>query len=126
MTAKTGPDLKHLIGLVGPCGAGKTTLAKLLCENHVPARAIGQEHSYVPYMWKRLTNPDYLVFLDASFLVTCQRKNFSWNESEYCEQHFRLRHARQFADIYILTDLLSPNEVMAFILAQLPDWWKAL
>jgi deoxyadenosine/deoxycytidine kinase len=126
MMDKPGPDHKHLIGLVGPCGAGKTTLANLLIKNNVPARAIGQEHSYVPYMWKRLTNPDFLVFLDASFQVTCWRKNFSWNESEYREQHYRLRHARQFADLYILTDLLSPVEVMVSILHQLPEWWKMM
>lgn len=123
MNAAPGPDHKHLIGLVGPCGAGKTTQANLLVENHVPARAIGQEHSYVPYMWQRLTNPDYLVFLDASFPVTCHRKNLSWNESEYLEQHFRLRHARQFAHLYILTDFLSPLEVMQRILASLPAGW---
>lgn len=123
MNAAPGPDHKHLIGLVGPCGAGKTTLAKLLVEHHVPARAIGQEHSYVPYMWQRLTNPDYLVFLDASFPVTCHRKNFTWNESEYLEQHFRLRHARQFAHLYIQTDILSPLEVMQRILDSLPVGW---
>lgn len=126
MTDTSGADHNHLIGLVGPCGAGKTTLSNLLLENHVPARAIGQEHSYVPNMWKRLTNPDFLVFLDASYQVICARKNFSLTEAEYLEQQYRLQHARRFADLYILTDLLSPPEVMAYIIAQLPDWWRSI
>jgi len=29
-----------------------------------------QEHSYVKDMWLRLTNPDVLVFLDASYTST--------------------------------------------------------
>lgn len=62
-------------------------------------------------MWLQLTHPDVLIFLDASYEVTCRRRNLNWTEAEYTEQHRRLSHARHYADLYILTDLLSPEEV---------------
>jgi len=36
---------------------------------------IAQEHSYVPYMWKRITNPDLLIYLNASFEVSQDAEN---------------------------------------------------
>jgi adenylate kinase family enzyme len=51
----THPPL--LIGLVGVCASGKTTLAKILEEKGYHCRHISQEHSYVPDMWQRLTHP---------------------------------------------------------------------
>lgn len=77
----------------------------------IALRHIAQEHSYVQDMWKRLTKPDILIFLDASYLVTMQRRNLNWTEEEYAEQHRRLAHARANADCYIQTDLLSSREV---------------
>jgi ABC-type Mn2+/Zn2+ transport system ATPase subunit len=62
MTAK---DDRFLVGIVGPCGAGKTTLTRNLTAAGISARAIAQEHSYVPYMWQKITNPDILIFLAA-------------------------------------------------------------
>lgn len=62
-------------------------------------------------MWRQLTNPDFLIFLDASYEITCRRRNLNWTEAEYAEQHRRLAHARQHADLYILTDRLTAEEV---------------
>ncbi len=59
----------------------------------------------------KLTRPTLLIFLNASFPVTCRRRNLDWTEADYAEQHHRLRHARQFADLYIFTDDLSPEQV---------------
>jgi deoxyadenosine/deoxycytidine kinase len=100
-----------LIGIVGPCGSGKSTLVERLKQNGIPARQISQEHSYVPNMWQRLTHPDFLIFLDASFNVATQRRSLTWSLQEYQEQQHRLGHAREHADLYILTDLLSPVAV---------------
>jgi guanylate kinase len=99
-----------LVGIVGPCASGKSTLISGLQLEGIALRHIAQEHSYVQDMWKRLTKPDILIFLDASYLVTMQRRNLNWTEEEYAEQHRRLAHARANADCYIQTDLLSSRE----------------
>ena len=102
-----------LIGIVGPCAAGKTTLARLLQERGYRAKAIAQEHSYVPTMWQRLTNPDVLVFLDVSFAESNRRRPMAWKEADYAAQQHRLRHARAHADLYVHTDNLAPEEIVA-------------
>lgn len=108
---------KVTIGLVGPCAAGKSTLAARLKALGYPARHIAQEHSYVPYMWKRMADPDVLIFLDVSFENTLVRRKLDWTRSEYEEQLRRLRHARQYADLIIRTDDLNPDDVLQIILA---------
>ena len=74
------------IGLVGVCGSGKTTLTDGLRAYFQDVRQIAQEHSYVPNMWKRLVNPDVLIYLHASYAVTIQRKSFNWSKKAYQEQ----------------------------------------
>jgi deoxyadenosine/deoxycytidine kinase len=103
---------KPLIGVVGPCGAGKTTLTSALARLGYRTRHIAQEHSYVKDMWQRLTNPDLLVFLDASWSTTCERRKLDWTETEWQEQQHRLRHARANADLYLESDHLSAEEVL--------------
>ncbi|MFZ5821205.1 MAG: hypothetical protein ACOYYJ_15020 [Chloroflexota bacterium] len=119
MTANDPPGGKKslLIGVVGPCGAGKSTLTNALDALGYRTRHIAQEHSYVKDMWKRLTNPDLLIFLQASYPVTCQRRNLDWTEADYLEQQRRLAHARQHADLFIDTDPLDPDQVLAQALA---------
>jgi len=111
-----GGNAEKVIGVVGPCGAGKTALTEGLKRRGYHARAIVQEHSYVPSMWQRITNPDILVFLDASYLVTCERRKLDWTEAEYAEQQRRLSHAREHAYLYLLTDELSIEEVLARVI----------
>jgi deoxyadenosine/deoxycytidine kinase len=111
--ASTG---KPLIGVVGPCGSGKSTLTEGLASLGYRSRHIAQEHSYVKDMWQRLTNPDILVFLDASWSITSQRLNLNWTEAEWQEQQFRLRHAREHADLVLETDELSIEAVLARVL----------
>jgi hypothetical protein len=100
-----------LIGVVGPCASGKSTLITGFELENIRFRHIAQEHSYVAAMWQRLTNPDFLIFLNATYEVTCRRRNLNWTMEEYQEQHRRLAHAREHADCYILTDDLSPQDV---------------
>ena len=75
-------------------------------------RHIAQEHSYVPDMWKRLTNPDLLIYLDVSYENSIIRRKLDWTNEEYLEQLHRLRHARQNADLYVDTNLLNLEEVL--------------
>lgn len=105
-----------LIGIVGPCGAGKTTLAEGLKRAGFPARAIAQEHSFVPDMWQRLTKPTRLVFLQASCSVAAGRRQMSWSEAEWQDQQHRLDHARQNADFYLDTDRLGIEQVLQVVL----------
>lgn len=106
---------KPLIGIVGVCASGKTTcIAKLSKMGH-HCRHIAQEHSYVQTMWKQLTNPDLLVYLDVSFPQTIIRRNLNWTIEEYEEQLRRLQNARQNADIRIDTDKNSVDEICEII-----------
>lgn len=112
------PDLSFpfRIGVVGPCTAGKTTLIRNLNERGIQARHIAQEHSYVQNMWKRLANPDILIFLDVSYPVSLVRRNINWTVEEYQEQQRRLAHAREYAHLYLLTDSLSELAVVSAVL----------
>ena len=51
---------KPLVGIVGPCSAGKSVLARRLRAAGYEVREIRQEHSVTPTMWQRLTHPDHL------------------------------------------------------------------
>ena len=104
---------RFLIGIVGPCAAGKSTLVAGLGKHGCRTRHIAQEHSHVKDMWQRLTNPDLLIFLDVSYPVSLERQNLNWNKAEYDEQKNRLQHAREHADFYLNTDTLTPQDVLA-------------
>jgi thymidylate kinase len=111
------PPGDFLVAIAGACGAGKTTLARSLLEHGINARAIAQEHSYVPDMWQKITKPDLLIFLDVSYEVTITRRQLNWTLSEFNQQQVRLKHARAGADKIIHTDHLSPGEVFAEAMA---------
>ena len=106
-------DEDLLIGIVGPCKAGKSTLVKNLAAHGYQARQIAQEHSFAPAMWQRISKPDILIYLDVSYPLTVVRGPLNWTNAEYAEQLVRLQHARQHADLFIQTDPLSPGEVLA-------------
>lgn len=107
------------IGVVGPCGAGKSTLIANLRRHGFIGKHIAQEHSYVADMWQRLTKPDLLIYLEVSYPQTILRRHLNWTEQEYKEQLRRLEHARQHADLFVDTNGLTPqqvaDEVMAFL-----------
>jgi thymidylate kinase len=86
------------------------------------AHHIAQEHSYSPSMWQKIVNPDILVFLDVSYQATLERSDMNWSEKEYREQQKRLAHAREHADIYILTDDCTKEEVIQKILEYLEGY----
>ncbi len=107
-------DRRPLIAVVGVCAAGKSTLVTRLRELGFNARQVLQEHSYVPYMWQRITNPDLLIYLDCSIDTTRARRNDRNFEAWILEEERRrLRHAREHCDLYIATDHLTPEEILA-------------
>jgi guanylate kinase len=106
-----------LIGVVGPCGAGKSTLIEGLDALGYATRHIAQEHSYVRDMWQRITNPDVLIFLQVSYPISLERRPMNWNEAEYDEQQRRLSHALEHADLILDTDRLGIQEVLEQVVA---------
>ncbi len=106
------PPSKHLIGVVGPCGSGKSTLIAGLERQGYACRHIAQEHSYAQAMWQIIAKPDLLIYLGASFPVSTARRRLDWQEKDYQEQLRRLGHARQHAQLIIDTDPLTPDQVL--------------
>lgn len=115
------PGSKILIGVVGPCGSGKSTLIAGLEARGYACRHIAQEHSYVKDMWRRITNPDLLIYLHASYPVSTARRKLDWLESDHAEQLRRLNHAHQNASLIVETDSLTPEQVLANVLTFLKE-----
>jgi len=117
LTRSLPPENKNFkIGIVGPCSSGKTTLVDGLTKHGFNARHIAQEHSYVPDMWQRISQPDLLIFLEVSYSVSQHRRFLNWNFSDYEEQQKRLAHARQHADLTIHTDDFSIEKILNTVL----------
>jgi deoxyadenosine/deoxycytidine kinase len=111
------PPRSALIGVVGPCGSGKSTLIAALEQRGYACRHIAQEHSYVKDMWQRLTHPDLLIFLQASYPVSTARRKLNWLERDHLEQERRLAHAYEHADLVVNTDPLTADQVREEVLA---------
>ncbi len=99
------------VAILGPCASGTTTLANHLRRLGYDAHAVAQEHSYVPDMW-RMTNPDVLVYLDASLETIRRRRQGDWDEEWLAEENRRLAHARAHCHLYLATDHLTVEEVV--------------
>jgi hypothetical protein len=107
--------LSPAIVVVGVCSSGKSTLVQSLRERGYSARAVSQEHSYVPYLWQR-SRPDLLIYLDASLHTIRGRGRPRWPSHLLAEEHLRLQHARSHSDLYIHTDGLSPHDVASRVI----------
>ena len=108
-----------LIGVVGVCASGKSTLISGLTREGFRCRHIAQEHSYVSDMWRLLTKPDILIFLEVSYEKTLERKPLNWTYEEYEIQLQRLQHAFEQADIHINTNPLTPAELVTTALNEI-------
>jgi len=112
-------DDEPVIGVVGPCAAGKSTLVAALRFQGYSVRHIAQEHSYVQDMWKQISDPDILVYLDVSYEVSILRTGSTWSKFIYDNQVQRLLHAKENADLLIMTDDLSPEQVRNRVLEKI-------
>jgi deoxyadenosine/deoxycytidine kinase len=117
-------DKQILIGVVGPCGSGKSTLVAGLEKHGYRCHHIAQEHSYVKYMWQHITNPDILIFLECSYENSTSRRKLNWLPADHEEQQRRLSHAREHAHIVIDTNLINADEVLARVLDYLKEFAK--
>ncbi len=106
------PSYQSLIGVVGPCGSGKSTLIAGLEKYGYRCRHIAQEHSYVQAMWQKIAKPDILIYLDASFSASTARRQLNWQKKDHEEQLHRLAHARDHANLFIDTNDLTPEQVL--------------
>ena len=110
------------IALVGPCASGKSTLATALESAGYEVRHVAQEHSYVPDMWRRLSRPDLLVYLDLSYeALRARRPTDTGGRGRLADQQERLAHARAHCDFYVDTSNLTPEQVAAAVLAFLGE-----
>jgi cytidylate kinase len=110
-----------LVGIVGPCGSGKSTLMAGLAKYGYLCRHIAQEHSYVPSMWQQIAKPNILIYLYASFPVSTSRRQLNWQKKDHDEQLRRLAHAREHADLFIDTDNLTAEQVRQKVLDYLKE-----
>ncbi|MEO8287518.1 MAG: hypothetical protein ABI670_13915 [Chloroflexota bacterium] len=108
-------DKAENIVVVGVCSSGKSTLVHALRAKGLHARAVSQEHSYVPHLWQR-SHPDVLIYLDASLHTIRGRGRTRWQQPLLTEEHRRLQHAREHSDLYIPTDGLSPEDVVSRVI----------
>lgn len=100
-----------VIGVVGSCKSGKSTLARGLTARGYKAKQILQEHSFAPSMWQRIGKPDVLIYLHCTYESSLTR-GITWKRSEYEAQFERLAHARQHADLELRTDEAPPEKVL--------------
>ncbi len=124
------PDSKPLqskplrVAVVGPCSAGKSTLAKTLKSLGIDTRQPAQEHSYVLDMWRRVSRPDILIYLDVDYVnATRRRPHLGGGLPRLQMQQDRLIHARQHCDFYLDTSALSPDEVQEKVVSFLRERW---
>lgn len=108
------------VGVVGPCKSGKSTLVRGLIENGYQAQQIAQEHSFASRMWQQITPPDVLIYLHSSYERTVER-GLNWTRAEYETQQPRLIHARQNANLELLTDEEAPGKILAKVLGFLAE-----
>jgi deoxyadenosine/deoxycytidine kinase len=106
------------IKVVGPCASGKSALVARLQQLGYDAQSAAQDHSYVPDMWQRLNPPDVLIYLDVTLEAAHRRgrRGLGWDQAYLDEQHDRLRHARDHCDLYLPTEDLTIEGVLASVI----------
>ena len=99
------------IVIIGVCGSGKSVLAEALRARGYNAKSVAQEHSLVPDLFLH-ARPDIVIYLEASDATVAVRKNTGWEPHLLRQQRDRLKLARERADIRLVTDALSPAQLL--------------
>jgi len=101
--------------IVGPCAAGKSTLARALGEQGYHAHLIAQEHSGVRDLWRR-HQARALIYLDVDIDQVHRRGRPNFPDWLHQQQKDRLREARAAASCYVNTAPLSIPDVLDQVL----------
>jgi len=101
--------------VIGPCAAGKTTLVSRLIEEGISAVSPAQEHTLIPDLYRH-RGEGMVVYLDVSFEEAARRRDIDWGPERLQEQKDFMDSSRRAADVYILTDDLSPDEIAERVL----------
>ena len=119
----TGDKSPIKVAVVGACASGKSTLVAVLKEAGYEARHVAQEHSYVPAMWQRISQPDVLIYLDLDYsTLRVRRPWLDFRPEHLAEQNRRLEHAREHCHLYIDTNQLNSDEVQGQVFSFLREY----
>ncbi len=110
-----------VIAVLGVSASGKTTLVKGLKALGYPAFCVVQEHSLAPRLWRRRP-ADLTVVLDASYATVQRRRPGTLGPRLLEAERRRLADAIAHCDLWLPTDGLSPDEVLARVLALARRW----
>lgn len=97
--------------IIGPCAAGKSTLARGLRDHGFSAHLVAQEHSGVANLWRK-HSARAIVYLDVDLPNVHRRGRPDFPEWLHQKQHTRLQDAKRAADCYIDTAPLSIRDVL--------------
>ncbi|MGI6357192.1 MAG: hypothetical protein ACOX2K_00600 [Bacillota bacterium] len=112
---------EFLVGVVGNCAAGKTTLVKGLTATGYKAVNIPQEHSVTPRFWRKL-NVDYLVMLSCNLATAKRRRRIPWGQERLEAQAAKLADARANCQLYLPTDHLTIEQVLQAVIAAITKY----
>jgi ABC-type molybdenum transport system ATPase subunit/photorepair protein PhrA len=108
------------IVVVGPCAAGKTTLANALRALGYNAHPCAQEHSVIATLWRH-SQPDVLIALKADIGAVRSRRGMHWPAWLHETQLQRLANAYTAADLVIDTSTQDSKAVLEGVIAYLEN-----
>ncbi|HBK86882.1 MAG TPA: hypothetical protein DDZ53_12720 [Firmicutes bacterium] len=117
------PDNELLIGVVGNCASGKTTLVQGLHCRGYRAVNIPQEHSVTPRFWRKL-NVDFLVVLSCKLVTAQARRQIPWGQERLDQQAVKLADAKAHCQLYLPTDDFSIEEVLESVITAITAWQR--
>lgn len=112
-----------LIGVVGNCVSGKTTLVAGLKEKGYQAVNIPQEHSVTPRFWRKF-NVDFLVMLSCTLATAQTRRKIPWGQVRLDRQAAILADARANCQLYLPTDNFTIPEVLEQVIQAVEIWQR--